>query len=78
MTEIAVGVHGLDDWQATLTALSPAQERKVYSPSLTAMARVVRNKARERNFIFRDGKGARAFNAEIVWEIPVRAGNQKR
>lgn len=57
-----VRVRGLGQVRATLIALGPSFEQRVYGPSLGAMAAVVRKRARQRNYGFDDGTGVRPFD----------------
>lgn len=47
----------------TIDELGPAVANAVYGPSLLAMARVVSKRAKQKNFVFRDGTGIRPFDA---------------
>ena len=62
MANFVVRVRGLRKINARLSALGPSFAQNILGPSLGAMAGVVRRKAGQKDFGFKDGTGVRPFD----------------
>ena len=64
MTIVAVDVYGLEDIETALRSMGPGLTNRLLGPALGEMAKVVRAKAKQPNFVFTDRFGHRSSSLD--------------
>ena len=71
MIDVAIVVE--DGVAGSLRSLSRQLRHRIYGPALLAAARIVRAKARQRDYVFRDGRGTRSSDRRLGRSVRLRS-----